>query len=72
MSEVLKEATVGRFNGSLYACFTVRMHICSSRRYLSGAAANIEKYHKEMIDKMKYCCHPALKDACRKANETLE
>jgi hypothetical protein len=33
----------------------------SSRRYLSGAASNVEKYHKERIDDMEQCCHPPLK-----------
>ena len=47
------------------------MYMRSSRRYLSGAAANIDKYYQEMIDEMKQSCYPVMKDACRKANEAL-
>jgi hypothetical protein len=71
MPEVIKRHDCGEVQWWFVCLLHCLMHMRSSRRCLFGAAAKIESYHNEMLDEMKQCYHPALKDACRAANETL-
>lgn len=71
MSEVMK-VTLG--NSLVVACVLASLSECicaASEDILSGAATNIEKYHKHMIDEVKQFCHPALKDTCRAAEQQI-